>query len=43
MTNVLRLQKQLDLSKKLTAPRKKKIKEALSLVMGELQAADNGK
>lgn len=43
MTHVLRLQRQLDLSEKLTPTRKKRVKEALATVMEVLQAADQGK
>jgi hypothetical protein len=43
MTVVLRMQRQVELSKKLSLARKKRIKEQLGLVLGELQAADQGK
>ena len=42
MAIVLRLQRQLDLSKRVSRERKKRIKEALAVVMDELQAADRG-
>lgn len=43
MTVVLRLKRQLDLSTKLSMKRKKIVKEALCVVMDNLQAADRGK
>lgn len=43
MTHVLRLQRQLDLAKRLSPARKKRVKEALAIVMDELQAADQGR
>ncbi len=43
MTVVLRIRRQLDLQKKLTPARKRRVMEALSVVMDELQAADTGK
>lgn len=44
MTLTLRLQRYIDLSKKLTPARKKRIKESLSAVMTELQDANtNGR
>lgn len=43
MTVVLRLQRQLELSKRLGPARKKRVKEKLGEVMAELQDAEQGK
>lgn len=43
MTVVLRIRRQLDLQKKLSAARKRRVMEALAVVMDELLAADAGK
>ncbi len=43
MTVILRVQRQLDLNKRLGPARKKRVKEKLGEIMTELQDAEQGK